>query len=73
MNDSADDERAAIRETTLGRTVRRAVTEHLRILLAAGWRREQVATLAEQALGDAVVDQLTRASVRRASGLPSGR
>jgi hypothetical protein len=55
-----DEERAAVRESVLARSVRSAVTEHLRILLAAGWRREQVEELARQSLDDAARAQIMR-------------
>lgn len=60
MNDSADDERAAIRETVLARNVRVAMQEHARILIAAGWQRERVEALMRTALDDAVRAHLTR-------------
>jgi len=54
------DEHAVIRESVLGRSVRSAVQEHLRILLAAHWPRDRVEALARQALDDAVREHLMR-------------
>lgn len=59
MMDPADDERAAIRESVLARSVRTEVQRHLRTLFYARWPRARVEALVRQALDDAAREAIT--------------